>query len=649
MGLSSDLLDRIVSPQCSESVTTGFAMLMSFLNMLFTPVEYFVKAIVEYSLGISRFMWVLDLAIAVGALFFVFMTEVTDVSGGAFGVSELTARSVVFLSGISLTLVTISAGLSYMFAADRESPVANLFAGATFSKVYDEYLATFKHGIHSMLVVSLSMLWGLDADRDIIWVGAAENATTGEEDALDSTRLFVIILFVAVLVSKFMSEVKHGEDAREIAIEKEVIGESVALRSGYQFKHARGAALTVSTGLLVYMLVNGDTTDGVWSFLETHLISLSLAIYILVVSLERIAGKSEWVTGGAGGLVVTGIVSTLNLYAAGLALAEDKTQSAVVVVLGVIFLDAMRVGYGQPVPEKAIVSDTRKVFIRLLQALAGIVCFMFVTKGFDGEGFDGEQAATSALLQGVAIASALLKIVGISYIGKDLFKTSTEHHYRELASTGLLLSSAYLWSHPLDENTGSAVAISFFVIAILCRFLDSVMDFMMTGKSLVKYISWDREDEDTGINSPTTDNPRTWLTLLGLLVSLVFSAMVMNEKIDHIRIDGNATVVNTTVDRPLDKELSNSMIVAVFFTALHIAVVFIGIVSDVFNPAAIGALSRSKFIRFAVTTTVLSSLAVAAGAIGFGDDSYSSDSVQMEIVSALVAYIFADVVGRELL
>ncbi len=632
MGLSSDLLERIVAPQCSESVTRGFAMLMSFLNMLFTPVEYFVKAVVEYSLGISRFMWVLDLAIAVGALVFVFMTEVTNVPMTAFGVSELTARSIVFLSGVSLTLVTISAGLSYMLATDSDSAVANLFAGATFSKVYDEYLATFKHGIHSMLVVSLSMLWALDPDRNIIWVGSE---ATDEA----STMTVVIGLFVAVLVAKFMSEVKHGEDAREIAIKKEVIGESVALKSGYKFKHARGAALTVSTGLLVYMLVNGDTSAGVWSFLQSHLISLSLAIYILVVSLERIAGQSEWVTGGAGGLVVTGIVSTLNLYAAGVALAEDKTQSAVVVVLGVIFLDAMRVGYGQPVPDKAIVSDTRKVFIRLLQALAGIVCFVFITKTFTDE-----QAATSTLLEGVALSSALLKIVGISYIGKDLFKTSTEHHYRELASTGLLLSSAYLWSHPLVGDSGEAVAISFFVIAILCRFLDSVMDFMMTGKPLIKYVSWDKEDEDSGINSPTTDNPRTWLTLLGLLVSLVFSAMVMNEKFEDIRIGGNETV-----DRPLDKELSNSMIVAVFFTALHVAVVLIGIVSDAFKPAAIGALSRSKFIRFAVTTTVLSSLAVSAGAIGFSGASVSSDSVQMEIVSALVAYIFADVVGRELL
>ena len=45
---------------------------------------------------------------------------------------------------------------------------------------------------------------------------------------------------------------------------------------------------------------------------------LSLAIYILVVALERIAGRKEWVHGGAGGLVITGAVSTLNLVFAGL-------------------------------------------------------------------------------------------------------------------------------------------------------------------------------------------------------------------------------------------------------------------------------------------------------------------------------------------
>lgn len=628
MGESSKLLETLGASRISKGVTDFFAMLLSFFNMLFRPVEIFVRMVAE-SQGITRLTWGIDLCIALASLVYVYMTEVTNVPKGAFAVTELTARSVLFLSGLSLTLLSLSSVLSYFLSTNNlQGPVLDIVA-AGFSEKYDAYQATFRHGVHAMMAVSITMLWGLDDDRHIRWVGS-------DEADQSSTVIFLQILFYALLVSKFLSEVKHGEDARLLYEEKEIIGSSAALSADYRFKHARGAALTVSTGLLIYMVVNADTSDGFWSFLGSKLIALSLSIYILVVAMERIAGQSEWVIGGAGGLVITGIVSTLNLVAAGMALAEDKSQEAVVVALGVIFLDAMRVGYGQPVPERAVVSDVRKVLLRLLQALAGIVSFVYITKSETGE-----HAASSPLLFGVALASSLLKIVGISYIGKDLFKSSTEHHFRELASTGLLLSAAYLWSHPLDESASSTIADLFFALGVSCRFLDSILDFLMSGKDAVKYITWDKEDEDEGVRSPTSDNPRTWLTLLSLVVSLVFASMAMHEKIDDIKlVDGKAA----------QKELSDSMIVAITFISVHVAVVLLGLLSDVVKPLALGALSRSKFIRFAVTTTVLSSLAVAAGAIGFeGEGVLSSDSVQTEILSALVAYLFADVVGRELL
>ena len=628
MSSSSDLLERVGASRVTGAITDFFAMIMGLLNMLFRPVESLAKIIVEYSSKFSRFSLGLDLGIAVAALLYVFMTEVTNIptDGGNFAVSEITARSAVFVSGLTLALVTLSAVAGLLFARDGLiGPVAGLVE-ASFNETYDAYLATFRHGIHSMLAVAIAMLWGLNGKRNIRWTGSTE-----VDD--DSTLTFLLVLFIAVMVSKFFSEVRHGEDARIMTVQQETIGESVSLMSDYRFKHARGAALTVSMGLLVFMLVNADTSDGFLSFIGSKMVALSLSVYILVVSLERIAGRREWVIGGAGGLVVTGIVSFWNLIAAGLALAEDQTQDAVVVALGAIYLDAMRVGYGQPVPEKAIVSDTRKVFLRLLQAAAGVAAFVYITKSQTGE-----HAASSPLLLGVAVASALVKIVGVTYIGKDLFKTSTEHHFRELASTGLLLSSAYLWSYPLDDSASSTVAELFFAIGILCRFLDSILDFIMTGKDAVKYISWDKEDE--GVESPTSDNPRVWLTLLSLVTSLVFAAMAMNDKFEDIKLDGTG--------KAADKELSDSMIVAVTFISVHVAVVLVGIISDAFAPAAIGALSRSKLIRFAVTTTVLSSLAVAAGSIGFSTGVLSSDSTQADIISALVAYLFADVVGREL-
>lgn len=627
MGATSDLLERVGASRVSQAVVNFFAMIMGLFNMIFRPVEMVAKTIIDGSAGVSRVGWVLDLAIAVAAIVYIFMTEVTDIPKGAFAVTEVTARGVIFISALSLTLLSLSSVLSYLFTTDGLlGPVAGL-VGAGFSEKYDAYQATFRHGVHSMLTVAIAMLWGLNGDRTVRW--------TGSEDGDDnSTLTFLIALFIALTVSKFLSEVRHGQDARALVADKEILGSSAALNADYRFKHARGAALTVSTGLLVYMLANADLSGGAWSFITSKMVALSLSVYILVVSLERIAGQKEWVIGGAGGLVITGAVSFWNLIAAGMALAEDKSQQAVVVALGSILLDAMRVGYGQPVPELGVVSDVRKVFLRLLQALAGIVSFVLITSTETGE-----HSASTSLLFGVALASALVKIVSISYVGKDLFKTSTEHHFRQLASTGLLLSAAYLWEHPLDDSASSTAAHVFFAIGILCRFLDSILDFLMSGKDAVKYISWDLDGE--GVDSPTSDNPRTWLTLLSLVVSLVFAAMTMHEKFDHIKLeDGKAA----------NKVLSDSMIVAVTFISVHVAVVLLGLISEIpgAKMASLGALSRSKFVRFAVTTTVLSSLAVAAGAIGF-EEVLSSSDVQTDILSALVAYLFADVVGRELL
>ena len=627
MGATSDLLERVGASRVSQAVVNFFAMIMGLFNMIFRPVEMVAKTIIDASAGVSRVGWALDLAIAIAAIVYIFMTEVTDIPKGAFAVTEVTARGVVFLSALSLTLLSLSSVLSYLFTTDGLlGPVAGL-VGAGFSEKYDAYQATFRHGVHSMLTVAIAMLWGLNDDRTVRWSGSED----GDDD---STLTFLIGLFIALTVSKFLSEVRHGQDARALVADKEILGSSAALNVDYRFKHARGAALTVSTGLLVYMLANADLSGGALSFIGSKMVALSLSVYILVVSLERIAGQKEWVIGGAGGLVITGAVSFWNLIAAGIALAEDKSQQAVVVALGSILLDAMRVGYGQPVPEIGVVSDVRKVFLRLLQALAGIVSFVLITSTETGE-----HSASTSLLFGVALASALVKIVSISYVGKDLFKTSTEHHFRQLASTGLLLSAAYLWEHPLDDSASSTAAQLFFAIGILCRFLDSILDFLMSGKDALKYISWDLDGE--GVDSPTSDNPRTWLTLLSLVVSLVFASMTMHEKFDHIKLkDGKAA----------DKELSDSMIVAVTFISVHVAVVLLGLISEIpgAKMASLGALSRSKFVRFAVTTTVLSSLAVAAGAIGF-EEVLSSSDVQTDILSALVAYLFADVVGRELL
>lgn len=632
----------------ADGATAAVAMLWGFLNMIFTPVERFFQMVLELVDRGMVFQWLVDMSLALGAIVFVYMTktdEVGDDGSDEFYLSEFSARSAIFMSSVGLLLTTTSAMLGKIFDMSAVKDAVGEIK-LTFSSAYDAYLATFKHGLHSLLLVAVSFMWGLSDERVTLWstTNATEAPLSEGLPVSDSgVQIYLTVLFIVLLVSKFFSEGRHGEDAREMVSRKAdvTLGESVELRQDHQFKHARGSALTVATGLLVYLVVNSAGSQGFFDFLGSHLIALSLSIYILVVALERMVGQREWVYGGAGGLVVTGSVSTLNLIFAGLALAEKKDTTDLVVVLGVIFLDAMRVGYGQATPETGVVSDFRKVLLRLSQAVIGILMFRYV------------QSAVGApvVLVGVATASALIKIVGVSYIGKDLYKTSTEHHYRELASTGLLISSAYLWSASDSDTTESIV---YFVLAIVSRFLDSIMDFLMTGKDALSYITWDKGGE--GVDSPTSDNPRTWLTLLGLMASLVFASLVMGDQIENIKLGANVTDNDVVTDksRPLQKELSDSMIVAVTFIAVHLAVVIIGLVSEIpgAEGASLGALSRSKFVRFAVTTTVLCSLVVAMGALSGAlpeDEETNSDGVFGHLVSALVAYLFTDVVGRALL
>jgi hypothetical protein len=138
--------------------------------------------------------------------------------------------------------------------------------------------------------------------------------------------------------------------------------------------------------------------------------------------------------------------------------------------------------------------------------------------------------------------------------------------------------------------------------------------------------------------------------LLALITSLAFGSQVFELEKQQIRLDNFTNPQNQTIDGPTNEELSSAMFTAVTFIAVHVVVVFAGLVSEVFTGAQILALSRSKFIRTAVSTVVLSSLAVAGGALTIGDTALlKSDSSEARLVMALVSYVVADTVGRELL
>ena len=127
--------------------------------------------------------------------------------------------------------------------------------------------------------------------------------------------------------------------------------------------------------------------------------------------------------------------------------------------------------------------------------------------------------------------------------------------------------------------------------------------------------------------------------------SLIFSAMVMDEKWDHIRLDD----YNSTLEEPVDKTLSGHLIATVFFTSLHVFVVLAAILASVMKPLNYLALSRSGLVRFVVSTSVIASLTVSASTFNFGSGSIDTGSADNHIVFALILYIFADALGDGLL
>ena len=593
-----------------------YGLLLLGLGYIVGPINRGVARVLKATSVGKKAGPIVDTGLGLAVVLFSYITEATDIEqdGNYFAVTLLTGRAVFFLTGLLLIVLGI---------AQLGAIIGEVIPGVPeieiFSDSYKEYTSSLKHGLISLLLISVSLIMSADEDDGkITWEGTTSNKRIG---------LYFIIITIAALVSRWFSELEHGQVSR-IASKDELTED---LKSDYRFKHARGPALLVTTGLFLYLRVHSSVED-VHGWFRDSTLSLLLIIYAVVVVLERFQkANTELVVGEESGLVVTGVITTLMLYFAGIDLATKKTQESVFVSLGVIMLDAMRVGYGTKAPRRSIIQNWRAAVYRLFQILVGILSFLYVTKTESDQ-----HAATTPILFGVALAAALTKVLGISYISKSMFRSGSEHFFRSIASTGLLLASAYLWSHPLDSTKKDTGAVLFFILGIVSRLIDSVQDFRLGGgETLAEYVAWD-DDKDL-VNSPTIDNPRTWLTTIALVLSLSFASMAMHEKWDIIKLDGDAT---------RDDELGDSMITAVFFIAVHVLVVGLILIGRL----EILQLSKSRFIRFAVTTTVLSALAVAAGSVGFeGTAAIGSGGVQSQLLTSLVAYVFADTVGRELL
>jgi hypothetical protein len=611
---------------------------------------------------------------AVFGFLFVFGTDATDTvikqsSPEWFGLHVLLARATIFFS----SLIAAFIGMSDILVKLTSKSTGNLLGLPNFGGRFSAYSSAFVHGTTSLTIIAAVFLWQEEVDLPKQWA----NATTPDPAKKNTTSIaYLVLVIIAAYVLKLWQELRHGAQQEAIQKDSTMIGESRDLKALYKFKHARGPAITISVALLMFMLSNLPDNTYWFDDLWTTPAYLFLAIYILVVAMERasVGAGQEWVFGGSHGIVITGGVCAALLFFTGTLVGEQMTQDSIVFALGVVVLDGMRVGYGQQTAEgvdysnTSAMGDKTAVMYRFFQGAFGIFAFTLVTVA-PGEIVDITNSTTGAVigtqqtgkvtapvLYGIGLASALVNVMSMLYLSKKMFKHSTENYYRDIASTGLLIASAYLWEHPLDETMNPGWGYAFFVFAILSRFADSLMEYVVSsGYDFKGWVSWYSAEADQyafagSIDSPTSDNPRTWFVLLALITSLAFGSQVFELEKQQIRLDNFTNPQNQTIDGPTNEELSSAMFTAVTFIAVHVVVVFAGLVSEVFTGAQILALSRSKFIRTAVSTVVLSSLAVAGGALTIGDTALlKSDSSEARLVMALVSYVVADTVGRELL
>ena len=669
-----------------DGLAKGWAGLTKMMTMILVPFSMLIDWILTtlrktdnntevQGMKLSDLSWIFKIAFGVIGLLFVFSTDSqdTDINQGTdekFGLHMLLARAIIFFSALMSSFIGLSDVLVKLTSRMPELQIGL----PSFEGQFSEYTVAFVHGATSLTIISASFLW----EEELGLAKQLANATLTDPTKHNATSwAYLSLVIISAYILKLWQELRHGAQAGMASKGDEMIGEARDLKELYQFKHARGPAITISVALLMYMLSNLPADTHWYADIWGTPAYVLLIAYIVAVGLERIAVKNnqEWVFGGSNGVVVVGGITMALLFYTGTLIGNHMTQDSIVFALGVVVLDAMRVGYGQATPDSpsAMSSDTAALTYRLFQGVFGILAFTLITvtpketvdviNATTGDviGSEMTQNVASPVLYGIGLSAALVKVLSLLFLTKTLFRNGTENYFREIASTGLLFCSAYLWENPLDEALRPGWAYLFFILAILSRFADSFVHHVLAyGVDIKGWVSWyvlsdDSNLSQAAVDTPTSDNPRVWLTLAALLSSLWFSSTVMNDDWSDIRVTNytltNATANTTTdVHAPVNKELSSGIITAVFFIALHVFVVLAGLFSEAMPKFEVLALSRSKFIRTTVSTIVISSLSVAAGALTIGKEALlSSDSSEARLVLALVSYVVADTVGRELL
>ena len=397
---SFDSLDKLQS-----TVGSGWTMAMKIPNMIIGGANMFIGKGLENVTAVSAVFGFINLALSILMLTFVYMTvpsfpdgtDATLVDDNYFAVSITVAHGLFMIGGFVTFLYSLTELAVYWGATDL----------GVFGQKYVTYTSSVKHGITSLSLISLLIMWSSKGQH-----GEIKYETLTADDEILSLDAWYWILAISTLVSRYFSELEHGalsrSDSRPAPLDDDTNRLKYGLAADYSFKFSRGPAILASTGLLLYRWY--VTTDPVDTWTTWLLIS-----YIAIVVLERAAASDseELVVfggdSGTAGLVLTGVLTTALLWSTGEQLGEQRTQSSVFQAIGAILLDAMRVGYGTPEPAKGTDSPTTYSLFRLSQIAIGIFSFMYVIKTSSDE-----HAATTPVLFGVALAAAATKLTSIA-------------------------------------------------------------------------------------------------------------------------------------------------------------------------------------------------------------------------------------------
>lgn len=604
------------------------------------------KSMLSKSLGLTSA--ILSLVIATLSLIFLYIDLPNQEYDGTayYALSALGARNIIFVCAIIFAVTGVTSASVYVLGDNTYG--ANLYKSAI-----QAYQHNYLHTTISFVLLSLFFLYA----------GLPEDIADGNKFDKATYGWAPLISWICAVVLKIMIEIAHSRYVQQEAL--------AASDTKEFYTQSRLMGILTMSGVLVFTLVNfaTDWGDFDWSSTGSGLVVLFEIIYIGLQVLESSATPEESSKGLFGvGLSLAQISITVSYLFLGWFLATNKNISALFVCLMFVYLDGLQLGMLQK-GEVRLERGTLPKLYRLLQVGLGLFAFIALVQNANGKlstseviamnsteikDSTGHVEALTYVMYSVALAASIVKFVGGVFSLKDPIRSpSPEQVFRKFSSTALLISSTYLWIGGIDFHTAlpeeyklsTGVSISIFVVALINRILDSFIDSSMDNDNM-STSKWDevwafvslRDDDKKGLNKTTIDNVRLWMVYGALLASLGMLARYGNKNWSKIYQKDNI------VDR--------NYVASLVLIGAHILLVTVCILGTVFEPLKRVALSKSSAARLTVSTAVICCLVVLAGqSAAIVDQKHlkAPNSVENNIIGALVAYLFADALGAEFL